>query len=92
MPVPKEKEKQYRETLEQTRERITDIESEMAEELEKTKKRLQELLDEKKAMRKIYDGIALLLGVENEFEKQEMDKGEEQGLGIELNESVKSES
>lgn len=92
MPVPKEKEKQYRETLEQTRERINDIESEMAEELEKTKKRLQELLEEKKAMRKIYDGIALLLGVENEFEKQETEQGEEQDLGIELNESAKSES
>ncbi len=93
MTVPKEKEKQYRETLEQTRERINDIETEMAEELEKTKKRLQELLEEKKTMRKIYDGIALLLGVENEFEKQEAEQGgEEQDLGIELNESVKSES
>ncbi|NIM90286.1 MAG: hypothetical protein GTO17_04980 [Candidatus Aminicenantes bacterium] len=92
MPVPKDKEKQYRETLEQTRERINSIEMEMAEELEKTKKRLQELLEEKKAMRKIYDGIALLLGVENEFEKQETEEGAEQSLGIELNESVKSES
>lgn len=92
MPVPKDKEKQYRETLEQTRERISGIEKEMAEELEKTKKRLQGLLEEKKAMRKIYDGIALLLGVENEFEKQEKEEGEEQDMGIELNESIKSES
>ena len=92
MTVPKEKEKQYRETLEQTRERINDIETEMAEELEKTKKRLQELLEEKKTMRKIYDGIALLLGIENEFEKEDKEVGEDQGLGIELNESMKSES
>lgn len=92
MPIDKDKEKQYRETLEQTKERINNIESEMAEELEKTKKRLQELLEEKKAMRKIYDGIALLLGIENEFEKEDKEVGEDQGLGIELNESMKSES
>jgi len=92
MPIPKEKEKQYRETLEQTRERINNIESEMAQELESTKKRLQELLEEKKAMRKIYDGIALLLGIDNEFEKQDEEEGEEQSLDIELNESIKSES
>ena len=92
MPIPKDKEKQYRETLEQTRERINSIESEMAQELERTKKHLQELLEEKKAMRKIYDGIALLLGIENEFEKQEKEEGEDQGLGIELGESMKSES
>ena len=92
MTLSKEKEKQYRETLEQTRERINSIEDEMAKELEKTKQRLQELLEEKKAMRKIYDGIALLLGIENEFEKQEEEKGEAQGINLELNESVKSES
>jgi hypothetical protein len=92
MSIPKEKEKQYRETLEQTRERINNIESEMAQELESTKKRLQELLEEKKAMRKIYDGIASLLGIDNEFEKQEEEEGEEKSLDIELNESIKSES
>lgn len=92
MPIPEEKEKQYRETLEQTRERINNIENEMAQELESTKKRLQELLEEKKAMRKIYDGLAELLGVDNEFEKQEEEEGEEQSLNIELNESIKSES
>jgi hypothetical protein len=92
MPIPKEKEKQYRETLEQTKERINSIENEMAQELEKTKQRLQELLEEKKAMRKIYDGIVLLLGIDNEFEKQEKEEGEEQPLDIELDESIKSES
>jgi len=92
MPIPKEKEKQYLETLEQTKERINSIESEMAEELERTKKRLQELLEEKKAMRKIYDGIVSLLGVENEFEKEENEEREKQNLDIELNESLKSES
>ena len=92
MPIPKEKEKQYRETLEQTRDRINSIENEMAQELESTKKRLQELLEEKKAMRKIYDGLAELLGIDNEFEKQEEEQGEEQSLDIELNESIKGES
>jgi len=92
MPLSKEKEEQYRETLDQTKERINNIENEMAEELEKTKKHLQELLEEKKAMRKIYDGIALLLGIENEFEKEEKEGGEEPSLDIELNESLKSES
>jgi len=92
MPIPKEKEKQYRETLEQTKERINSIENEMTQELEKTKQRLQELLEEKKAMRKIYDGIVLLLGIDNEFEKQEKEEGEEQPLDIELDESIKSES
>ena len=43
----------------------------MADILEKARKRLKELLEEKKAMLKIYDGLASLLGVENEFNKSE---------------------
>jgi len=92
MALSKEQEEQYRKTLEQTKERIRNIEAEMESELEKTRKKLRELLEEKKAMRKIYDGIVVLLGVENEFEKQEEESGEPQGLDLNVGGSAENES
>lgn len=92
MTLSKEQEEQYRKTLEQTKERIRNIEAEMENELEKTRKKLRELLEEKKAMRKIYDGIVVLLGVENEFEKQEEESGGPQGLDLNVGGSAENES
>jgi len=74
MTLSRDQREEYQKTLEETRDRIKSIEEEMAEELEKTRERLRKLLEEKKAMRKIYDGLALLLGLENEFEKQESEE------------------
>lgn len=71
MTISKKHEEQYQKTLEQTRERIKSIEEEMANELVQARQRLRELLEEKKAMLKIYDGLASLLGVENEFKKKD---------------------
>lgn len=76
MTITKKQEEQYRKNLERTRTRIKNIEKEMALQLEQTKKRLRELLEEKKAMLKIYDGLALLIGVENEFKGE----GEEERI------------
>lgn len=92
MAISKEQEEQYRKTLEQTKERIRSIGEEMESELEKTRKKLRELLEEKKAMRKIYDGIVVLLGVENEFEKQEEGPEESQGLDLNVGGSAENES
>jgi len=71
MALSKELKDQYIKTLEQTRDRIKNVEAEMEKELEETRGRLRELLEEKKSMRKVYDGLASLLGVENEFEGQD---------------------
>lgn len=71
MTISKKQEEQYRRTLDQTRERINSIEEEMANELEQARQRLRELLEEKKAMLKIYDSLASLLGIENEFKKKD---------------------
>ncbi|MFQ6069004.1 MAG: hypothetical protein ACE5LC_00605 [Candidatus Aminicenantales bacterium] len=62
------KEERYIKDWERTRERIKKIEKEMEEVLTGARKRLGELLEEKKAMLKIYDGLCALLGKENEFE------------------------
>ena len=76
MAILKKKKEQYREDLEEARDRIKKIEEEMAKELEQARKRLRKLLDEKKAMRKIYDGLALLLDVENEFKQTDKEDGQ----------------
>ena len=78
--------------MEQTRDKIKSVEEEMEKELEETRKRLRELLEEKKSMRKIYDGLAALLGVENEFEKQEGEKKEIKTSELKINNSLEEES
>ena len=63
-------------TLEMTRKQISDLNSQIEEELAKVKERLAELQNAKNAAKQIYDGACKILGVENDLEKEEDDSGE----------------
>ncbi len=61
----------YKKTLEHTRRQIKEIDTMIEEELKRVREKLAELQNTKKSIRQIYDAACTLLGVENEFEKEE---------------------
>jgi len=61
----------YQQTLEMTRQQITDLNGQIEEELAKVKERLAELQSAKNAAKQIYDGACRMLGVENDLEQEE---------------------
>ncbi len=61
----------YEKTLEESKKQIEIIDAKIEEELARVKETINKLQEQKKAVRQIYDGAALILGVENEFEKNE---------------------
>ena len=75
MALSKDQTQFYQQTLEMTRRQISDLNSQIEEELAKVKERLAELQNAKNAAKQIYDGACRILGIENDLEK------EEEGLG-----------
>jgi hypothetical protein len=71
MALSKEQQQFFQHTLEMTRKQISDINSQIEEELAKVKERLAELQNSKNAAKQIYDGACKILGVENDLEKEE---------------------
>ena len=71
MALSKEQEQFYQSTLEMTRKEISELNTEIEEELSKVKERLAELQNAKNAAKQIYDGACKILGVENDLEKEE---------------------
>lgn len=71
MALSKDQQAFYQKTLEWTRKEISDIDTQIEEELARVKERLAELQNAKKAARQIYDGACNRLGIENELEKAE---------------------
>ncbi len=71
MAITKESAQFYQQTLEVTRKQISDLNSQIEEELARVKERLAELQASKNAAKQIYDGACKMLGVENELEKVE---------------------
>jgi hypothetical protein len=69
--LSKEQTQFYQQTLEMTRRQITDLNSQIEEELAKVKERLAELQNAKNAAKQIYDGACRILGIENDLEKEE---------------------
>lgn len=65
----------YETTLRESKKQIEIIDSKIEEELARVKDTINALQEQKKAVRQIYDGAALVLGVKNEFEEEE-EKGE----------------
>ncbi len=61
----------YEKTLEESKKQIEIIDAKIEEELARVKETINQLQEQKKAVRQIYDGAALILGVDNEFEKEE---------------------
>lgn len=67
----------YERTLKESKKQIEIIDAKIEEELARVKDTINGLQEQKKAVRQIYDGAALVLGVKNEFEEEEEEKGEE---------------
>ncbi|MCP5103213.1 MAG: hypothetical protein GY950_07540 [bacterium] len=64
----------YESTLKEAKKQIEIIDAKIEEELARVKDTINSLQEQKKAVRQIYDGASLVLGVKNEFEDEE--KGE----------------
>ncbi len=65
----------YETTLNEAKHKIEIIDSKIEEELARVKETINSLQEQKKAVRQIYDGAAVILDVQNEFENEE--EGEE---------------
>ncbi|MCI0470952.1 MAG: hypothetical protein L0Y73_04780 [Candidatus Aminicenantes bacterium] len=61
----------YETTLKEAKKQVEIIDAKIEEELAQVKETINNLQEQKKAVRQIYDGAALLLGVKNEFEEEE---------------------
>jgi hypothetical protein len=76
MALSKDQAQFYQQTLEMTRKQISDLNTQIEEELAKVKDRLAELKNAKDAAKQIYDGACKMLGVENDLEKEEEEAGQ----------------
>jgi len=61
----------YESTLKESKKQIEIIDAKIEEELARVKETINNLQEQKKAVRQIYDGAALILGVRNDFEDEE---------------------
>jgi len=61
----------YERTMKEARKQIEIIDARIEEELARVKDTINTLQQQKKAVRQIYDGAALVLGAKNEFEEDE---------------------
>ncbi|MEL7060166.1 MAG: hypothetical protein AAGN46_09100 [Acidobacteriota bacterium] len=73
MSMNEQQRKFYENTLNVTRQEITDLDRQIEEELAKVKDRLAELQNGKKAARAMYDAACMRLGVPNELEDEDDD-------------------
>jgi hypothetical protein len=71
MALSKEQVQFYQTTLDMTKKNISDINSQIEEELANVKIRLAELQNSKNAAKQIYDGACKMLGVDNDLEKED---------------------
>jgi hypothetical protein len=71
MAISKESMQFYQQTLDVTRKQISDLNTQIEEELARVKERLAELQASKNAAKQIYDGTCRILGIENDLEKEE---------------------
>jgi precorrin-3B methylase len=62
----------YENTLKESKKQIEIIDAKIEEELARVKEAINQLQEQKKYVRQIYDGAALVLGVKNEFEDEEL--------------------
>lgn len=64
----------YENALRESKKQMEIIDAKIDEELARVKETINGLQEQKKAIRQIYDGASLVLGVENEFENEVKDK------------------
>jgi len=65
----------YETTLKESKKQVEIIDAKIEEELARVKETINQLQEQKKAVRQIYDGAALVLGVKNDFEEDEGAQG-----------------
>jgi 5-bromo-4-chloroindolyl phosphate hydrolysis protein len=63
MPLTKEQETLYRQTMEEAKRQIEEIDREMQTEIELTRKKLGGLQESKKTYQQVYEGACRLLGL-----------------------------
>ena len=61
----------YEATLRESKKQIEIIDARIDEEVARFKEIIDKLKEQKKAVRQIYDGAALVLGVKNDFEDED---------------------
>lgn len=72
MPELKSEDKSfYESTMKEAKKKIEIIDAKVEEELARVKQLISELQEQKKAVRQIYDGAAVILNLPNEFEEEE---------------------
>ncbi|HNQ79663.1 MAG: hypothetical protein GYA74_08400 [Acidobacteria bacterium] len=71
MSMTKDQEALYRRTLDDVKKQLDQLDEEVEIELQKVRLRLAELQESKKSLKKVYEGIANLLGIEMEKEADE---------------------
>ncbi|MBC7360708.1 MAG: hypothetical protein H5U06_00230 [Candidatus Aminicenantes bacterium] len=73
MGISKEQEELYKKTLEDVRSQLAAIDAEVEKELQRVRQTLAQLQEQKKSLKMVYDGIAKLLGIENDLEEESTD-------------------
>ena len=61
----------YETTQKEAKKKIEIIDATIEEELARVKEKINNLQEQKKAVRQIYDGACVILGAKNEFEEEE---------------------
>jgi len=74
MAVSKEKEELYKKMMEDAKNQLKEIDSQMQEESQKIREKLAELQDAKKNFKQVYEGAAKILGIETKLEDEEESK------------------
>ena len=67
----------FESTLKEAKKQIEIIDAKIEEELARVKETINQLQEQKKAVRQIYDGASVMLGVKNEFDEE--DEGIKEG-------------
>ena len=70
MALKKEQEEIYKKAMDEAKKELDNVDSNMQEEIQKARQKLAELQESKKHYRQIYEGTALLLGIEVEPEEE----------------------
>ena len=61
----------YETTLKEAKKKIEIIDATIEEELARVKEKINQLQEQKKAVRQIYDGACVILDAKNEFDEEE---------------------
>ena len=75
MALSKDQEEIYKKAMEAAKKELDSVDEKMQEEIQKARQRLADLQESKKQHRQIYEGTALLLGIEVEPEEEEKELG-----------------